>query len=651
MHTGKRTILLVLAASAAVGAVVGALTAFTHDLPQIRALESFRPSAVTRLFSRDRVLLAEFYAEKRDPVTLQVIPDHLKKALIATEDRGFYTHSGIDLKGILRAVVRDIRAGGFVEGASTITQQLAKTLFLTAEKTLGRKIKEAILAFQLERRYTKDEILALYLNQVYFGSGAYGVQAAAHQFFGKPVWDLDLSQCALIAAMPKAPSRFSPLVNPGLALQRRDIVLRQMAETGIITENERAAAAAEPVRTPESQSPGHLAPYFVDHVREALEARLGSTALYKGGLTVETTLDHALQEAAEQSVEMGLARLAERMRTQKVDPVEPQCALVCLDVGTGGVLAMVGGADYAASPFNRAVNAHRQPGSAFKPVVYARAVQNGWAQNALILDAPVVYAGAAGGKDWRPENFSGSFAGEMTLRKALALSRNTPAVRLLEALGPEAVALFAQTLGIRSTLSANLSLALGTSETTLLELTSAYAVFPNVGEYVEPNSVVRVLDADGRDVWRNRPRRTVAMSPEAAAVMVDMLRGAVSEGTGKGALAVNRPVAGKTGTTDRYRDALFVGFSPELAAGVWVGQDRAVTLGTGETGARAALPIWTAFMTRALENRPFADFDAPDGMVRLPMDPETGALAAEGRPGAVAALFRKGEGPRENRRF
>ncbi|MFH2220137.1 MAG: PBP1A family penicillin-binding protein [Pseudomonadota bacterium] len=651
IHLTKKhlTVFLILTAGGFCGVAAGAFFALTRDLPQIRSLETFSPFSVTRIYSADNVLLAESFVEKRDFVALEVIPDHLKTALIATEDRSFYTHSGVDIKGILRAAIKDIYAGKFVEGASTITQQLAKTLFLTPKKSLVRKIKEAILAFQLERRYTKDEILEIYLNQVYFGSGAYGVESAARTFFGKSVGNLSLAECALVAAMPKAPSRYSPLVNKNLALKRRNIVLKQMADTGIITETAYQNALKEPLILGKQNAPSVIAPYFVEYVKKFLEDTLGSSRLYKQGLTVFTTLDSKLQRAAEQAAANGLNTLQKRMEDQKIKNPDPQCALVCLHIQSGGILAMVGGRDYDKSPFNRAVNAKRQPGSAFKPIVYAYAAERGFPQNMLVLDAPVVYKGGKPGKDWKPENFSRSYLGEITLRKALAESENIPAVRLIEILGPSSVARFGNALGVGSTLPQNLSLALGTSEVTLLELTSAYAVFPNKGNRIKPFSVMEVTDQNQRVVWRVKPQKETVMSRAGAAVITNMLQGVVNEGTGTKARVIGRPVAGKTGTTDHYKDALFIGFSPTIATGVWVGTDAFTTLGKQETGAKAALPIWIEFMTEALSDKPHHYFDIPDDVVQVTMDSRTGRPLPENSSDGVTALFKKGTEPKGSR--
>jgi len=646
LNKKKIAFLLFLSCGVFSGIMAGVFIALTHDLPQIRSLETFIPSSVTRIYSSNKVLLTELYLEKRDPVPLKAIPFYLKKALIATEDRKFYQHSGVDLKGVLRAIISNIRAGEYVEGASTITQQLAKTLFLTPRKTLLRKIKEAFLAFQLERRYTKDEILELYLNQVYFGSGAYGVESAAVIFFGKRAKDLELAECALIAALLKAPSRYSPLVDSDLAIKRRNIVLKQMKDTSIISETTFKKAKKEQLYLGKQNNNPVKAPYFVDYVKKVLEETLGSSRLYKGGLTVYTTLDFKLQKAAELAVANGLLALENRMKQQKIKDQAPECALVSVDVQSGGILAMIGGKDFFKTPFNRATNARRQPGSAFKPIVYAYAIEHGFPQNKIILDAPVSFKVPNRQNDWKPKNFSGDYKGEMTIRMALTFSENIPAVRLIEMLGPSSVARFGHTLGIESTLFPYLSLALGTSEVKLINLTAAYAVFPNKGELIKPYGVMEVVDQSGRLVWRVKPQKKVVMSRAGAAIMTDMLKGVIQEGTGRKARIINRPIAGKTGTTNEFKDALFVGFSPSIATGVWVGQDVFITIGKRETGARAALPIWIEFMTKALDRKPFQYFDIPDDLVKVRMDPLTGFLASDDSPRAVSALFKKGTEPR-----
>jgi len=643
MKPGRKIIflLLLLIMGVGSGALIGAFLGLTHDLPQIRSLSDFKPSSVTRILADDGSLLAEMYIENRVPVSINDMPPELLDAIITTEDRKFFNHSGIDVKGILRAAVRDIMAGEFIEGASTITQQLAKTLFLTSHKTLFRKLQEAVLAFQIERRYTKNEILELYLNQIYLGSGAYGVSSAANIFFGKPLSDLSLAECALIAAMPRAPSRYSPLVNQDLALKRRNIVLKQMLVTGNISEPEYHDAIDEPILANKRHRRATNAPYFLDYIKNDLESHLGSTLLYKGGLTVYTTLSSELQSAAETAVQNGCLSLEKRMQTRGQLDDHPQAALVALDVHTGEIRAMVGGRDYLQSTYNRAAISKRQPGSAFKPIVYATAIERlGYTQNMTLLDAPVVFKSTGSSREWKPENFSGTFQGEMTLRKALVLSKNIPAVRLMQKTGPATVVNFAHAMGIDSVLEPYLSLALGTSEVTLLELTTAYAVFPNGGQTWAPFGVLEVTDRGGHAIWRVKPQKNVVMTKQNAAIMTDMLRGVVLEGTGKKARALGGRIAGKTGTTDNYKDALFIGFSPDMAVGVWVGLDTPQPLGHHETGARAALPIWMDFMQTALSEQPLTYFDMPDNVVRRSMDPVTGDILPDDAPGSVQALFK-----------
>ncbi|MFO8048369.1 MAG: penicillin-binding protein 1A [Desulfosudaceae bacterium] len=643
-HRSRIWLVMVLMAAACCGTAMGLFLAIAHDLPQIRQLENFSPSSVTRVYSADKVLLTEFFAEKREPVSFRDIPPELAAALVSTEDNRFYEHSGIDLKGIFRAAVTDLAAGEFVQGGSTITQQLAKTLFLTHQKTLLRKLKEALLAVQLERRYTKTEILTLYLNQVYFGSGAYGVKSAAKIFFGKAPDDLTIAECALLAGMPKSPSRFSPLVNSSLAVQRRNTVLRQMLNQDILTPEEYQAARKEPLQLAASGRNSTRAPYFIAYIRPFLEKVVGPERLHQGGLTVETTLSHSLQEHAEAALESGLADLEKRMSRQGLAD-KPQAALVAIDVSTGGIAALVGGRDFQESSFNRATSARRQPGSAFKPILYACALGQGFTQATTVLNTPVVFPGPGRGKTWQPRNFSKTYSGEMTLRQALAFSKNIPAVRIINKLGPASVADFAAGLGLTSPLSPVLSLALGTSEVTLLELTSAYAVFPRLGRHVKPYGVSRVLDRDGRVIWQARPHSRIVMPAANAAIITDMLQAVIEEGTGRGASDILCPLAGKTGTTDHYRDALFVGYSRKIATGVWTGTDNYSTLGKSETGARAALPIWKEFMKNAVGKKGCPPFSRPDNVVPVKIDAATGQRVPAADNKGVYALFKKGTEP------
>ncbi|MBS0012492.1 MAG: penicillin-binding protein 1A [Desulfobacterales bacterium] len=639
-------IVLVAATAALCGATVAAVVAATRDLPEIRGLEDFSPSAVSRIYSADQVLLAEVYVRKRSPVALEKVPDSLQTALLTTEDRQFRDHSGLDLKGILRALIHDIKTGSLAQGASTITQQLAKTLFLTPKKSIERKLKEAFLALQLERRYTKDEILELYLNQIYFGSGAYGVEMAARTYFSKPASELDLAECAMIAGLPKAPSTYSPLINPDLAIQRRNLVLTMMHQTGNISKEAFQKAADTPYQPPEKTDDAALrAPYFVDYIKKQLRDTIGADMLYKGGVTVNTTLSYDLQQAADQAVSAGLSSLAGRIAEKKDDKDQIQGALVAIDVQTGAIRAMTGGRDYQKTQFNRAVSARRQPGSAFKPIIYACAIENGYDQDSLLLDAPMVFSAPKGRPDWQPENFSGDYAGEITLRKAVTASKNIPAVRVLQDIKPAAAIAFARKMGIESPLSPYLSMALGSFELSLLELTSAYTVFPNQGRFVEPGGIVRIIGPDKRILWESEPRKHLAMSRTSAAIMTDVLKGVIREGSGRRARDLGRELAGKTGTTNQYRDALFVGFSPTLTAGVWVGRDDYAPLGPYETGARAALPIWKQFMEKAIETQPLRYFDFPDALEQVRMDPDTGKRVS-GNRGVPARLRKNPDGGR-----
>jgi len=396
-----------------------------------------------------------------------------------------------------------------------------------------------------------------------------------------------------------------------------------------------------PVETAANTDTTLKAPYFVAYVKRELEKILGPSQLYKGGLNVYTTLSYDMQSAAENAVRDGLTELESRLKRRNLPVASLQSALIALQVDSGAILAMVGGRNYDKSSYNRAVTAERQPGSAFKPIIYALAVEHGFSQNQMVLDAPVAFKNSGSRETWQPHNFSETYSGEITFRKALAESKNIPAVRLIQMLGPAAVVQFAHAMGISSALSPELSLALGTSEVSLLDLTSAYSVFPNKGSAVKPFSITAVDDSGGRTIWHPKPEKRVVMSEGGAAVVTDMLTAVVQEGTGRKAQVLQRPVAGKTGTTDDFRDALFIGFSPEITAGVWVGQDESGSLGPGETGAKAALPIWTAFMSAVLQNRPYRYFGIPDGVSQVRMDPLTGKLTTGDSPGSVTILVKK----------
>jgi penicillin-binding protein 1A len=641
---------LVLSVAAGVLGVIGGF-AYTlmHDLPEVRLLESFEPTASTRVLSRDGQQVAEFFVEKRTPIPLKDIPRYLKDAVVAVEDQNFYRHFGVDIQGIARAVYHNILRGRFVEGGSTITQQLAKVLFLSTEKSLERKLREAILALQIERRYTKDQILELYLNQVYMGSGAYGVEAAARVYFGKSVRELDLAECAMLAGLPRLPSRYSPLINKAAAESRRRWVLQRMVSEGFVTPQQAHAANLEPVlpvgygrRT----SPGGAA-YFVEYLRQQMEELVGSYALYREGLTIHTTLDTQLQAAAQEAVKSGIEELIQRHPSKYQDPStpSPQAAIIALDVQTGAVLAMVGGREFSESQFNRAVQAYRQPGSAFKLFVYAAAIQAGLSQADLILDAPLSFPSPDGGESWEPQNFSKQFEGEITLRLALEKSQNVATVRLAQEIGISSVLEMAQKMGIQSPLEPNLSLALGSSDVTLLDLTSAYATVANGGIWNEPFIFTDIQDRKGQTFLKANPRAREAMSAQTAYIVLDMLKGVIESGTGRRARALGRPLAGKTGTTNDFWDAWFIGFSPRIVAGVWVGNDDHSPLGSQEPGAVAALPIWIKFMSRALAGAPAEDFAAPPGLIKADIDKRSGLLASPGCGDPASMILRPNEVP------
>ncbi|MCG8614578.1 MAG: penicillin-binding protein 1A [Desulfobacterales bacterium] len=620
------------------GAMAGGFYGLVYDLPEINHLKQFKPSAATTVYTADREVISRFYLEKRFPVSIHTIPQNLIHALIATEDRNFYTHAGVNLKAILRAVIHDIRAGGFKQGASTLTQQLAKTLFLSPEKSIVRKIREALLSIQIERRYTKDEILELYLNLIYLGSGAYGVEAAARTYFDTSVAGLTLGQAALIAGLPKAPSVYSPLNNPDLARKRRAVVLKQMLDTGTISQQEHDRAAAEPVAVSTRKAKPRIAPFFTAYVQHLL-ARMPDIG-YADGLSIYTTLDLNLQKAAEASVDKHLATLSKRMNKRGMADASPEAAVIALAPDTGAIRIMIGGTDFGRNEYNRAVQAMRQPGSAFKPLVYAAALEQGLEQTRTLIDSPLHYP-QPDGSTWEVKNFSRTFSGEMTLRHALALSKNTPVVRLMEMIGTDNVIEFARRAGITSPLPPYLSLALGTAEVNLLELTSAYTVFANQGVRPAPHAIHRILDADGQVIFSQTIKKESVTDPVTAAITADMLKAVIYEGTGKRASHIKKDIAGKTGTSDSYKDALFVGFSPDLVCGVWVGNDDATPLGSYETGAKAALPIWTDTMEAFLENRPFQFLDIPDGTEKVYIDKITGDRYSSGGPGRVRALVRQ----------
>jgi len=611
-------VVTLLAGAAVTVAALWAFAILPRSLPPVTALESFQPVLGTKIYDDNDELLTELHVERRIFVPLAQIPQSLRDAIVATEDRRFYSHWGIDPIGIARAVVQNYRRGRIVEGGSTITQQLTKVLFLTPDKSLERKLKEAVLALELERRYSKDRILEMYLNQVYFGHGAYGVEAAARTYFGKSVSELNVREAALIAGLPRAPSSYSPFEHPQAAKLRRELVLRRMVEYGTIKDAEAKRLARSDLGLIPPERRRTTGQYFLEYVQRTLEAKYGADMVFKGGLNVYTTLNPGMQLVAEQSIRDGLRAL--QTRTGKAATEHPEGALVTIEPQTGYVKAMVGGHDFFRSEFNRAVQARRQPGSAFKPFVYVAALESGYTAATRVEDAPVIYPVGRNGKEWKPENYDRKFRGPTTLQQAVEESVNVVTIKVQERVGINKTIQVARRLGIASALNGDLTLALGTSDLTLLELTSAYGAFANQGVWMAPTVIRYITDAQGKLIEENVPEGKEAMAPETAYVITHMLRGVVERGTGQGAKALGRPVAAKTGTTNDYSNAWFIGYTPRLVTGVWVGYDRPRSLGKDETGSRVAVPIWTAYMSRVLGDRPKEDFPVPERVVLVPVD-------------------------------
>jgi penicillin-binding protein 1A len=632
-----------------IGSLVGFVLYSAWDLPEVQALEHFKPSITTRVYSDSNELLAEFFVENRTPVKLASVPEVLIKALIATEDTRFYSHGGLDYRGIARAVVRNVRSGKVLEGGSTLTQQLAKVLFLTPERSYLRKLKEMTLALKIEQRYTKQEILTLYLNQIYFGSGAYGIEAAAQTYFGKQAKDLNIAECALLAGIPRSPKYYSPFRSRENALARRKHVLDRLVKTAAISpaQSEEAKQAPLPAQ-PAIQHKGPApAPYFVEYIRQKVEERFGSSILYSGGLNIYTSINNTLQGYAERSMLAGLEKLEAKLDRKGKKAQQPlQAAIIAIEPSTGHIRAMVGGRDFNKSQFNRAWQALRQPGSAFKPIVYAAAIDRGYSAADLLSDTPMIIK-IDSKKTWTPENFTKTYQGDVTLRKALAQSLNVPTVRMLSKIGIDETIRFARTLGIRSSLRPVLPLALGSSDVTLLELTAAYAVFANSGVRRDPVSILLITDSNGRVLYANDSIPVQALKPETAYLVTNLLKGVVDRGTGWKARELGRPVAGKTGTTNDYRDAWFIGYTPTLVSGVWVGYDDQRSLGPKATGSRAALPIWLEFMKYAHQGQEPVDFSAPESIIYRNIDPRTGLLSTEQCRSSLREAFLPGTEPRK----
>lgn len=698
---------LLVLLSAAVGAAVGLLLVYSTDLPQVEQLERYRPSSVTELYDGKGRVIGTFALQRRVIVTYDDYPQVLRNALVSIEDKNFYRHSGINVWRIAGAAYRDIESGGKVQGASTLTMQLARNLFLSPDRSFYRKVQEALLAIQIERRFTKPQIFTLYANQIFLGHGAYGYEAASEYYFSKPAKQLKLEEAALLAGLPKAPQYYSPINHPERALKRRNLVLNAMLEDGKITAAQAADAKSKPIVLNLQKDPNSLAPHYVEEIRRYLEAKYGSDQVHQGGLRVYTSLDMDLQKSARQALLDGLAAYERRhgwrdklpnviAQGQKLseyadpdwdeDPevngyvhalvtqVSPAAAelrlgrytatlspadaawtttttttkpkklkvsdlldlgdivyvkvlsldvggkahvsleqdsgaegaLVAIDNATGEIKAMVGGRDFNLSKFNRATQALRQVGSSFKPYVYTAAIDQGASPDDTILDGPVVFQTASG--PYLPHNYDNKFEGTISLRRALAQSRNIPALKLADLIGIKTVIDYAHRFGITSNIPAYLPVALGSAEVTPLEQTSAFSVFPNDGVRVAPRYITKVTDYEGRILEEDFSDIKDVVSSRTARVMTSMLREVVLHGTAAAAAKMPYPLAGKTGTTNDFTDAWFVGFSPSLTCGVWIGYDEKKSLGEKETGARAALPIWMQFMNLALAGKDAGEF-------------------------------------------
>jgi penicillin-binding protein 1A len=737
-HAGLAALFI---AVACFGVLSGVLFAYAGDLPLISGLDAYAPSAITRVYASNGETLGEFAIERRLVIGYDDISPYLRNAIISAEDKNFDTHFGLSVSAMLLRLSSDLVRRRIVAGASTLTMQLARGLFAEevgftlGDKSPERKIKEILVAIQIEKRYTKREILTFYCNQSFFGHGTYGVEAASRLYFGKRAKDVTLEEAALIAGIIQTPSRQSPYVNTSAAKFRRDYTLQEMAENGYITQAEADAAKAKPIVTHGQPQPVRsVAPFFTEEVRKHLEQKYGAKALYEGGLSVQTGIDIRLQRAANRAVDRGL-RLVDKRRGYRRDKpnvigkgqtvdnyrnvrwhqpiaeddivpavvaaVSPNAAririgdqivdlkadgvawtrrapaalfkvgdlidvrvtkvdlsarietvsleqmplvegaLVALDNRTGQIRAMVGGFSFDRSKFNRATQARRQVGSLFKPLVYTAAIDRGYTPSSIIVDEPVSYDVGVGQEPYMPKNYDGKYEGGVTLRHALEDSRNIPAVKMMEALNPRQVVGYAQRFGLHGKLEPYLSLALGAADLTLVDMTSAYSVFPNGGVRMQPYSILKIADREGNLLEEGRPEAQDAIRADTAFVMTNLLRGVVQRGTATSAAKLGWPVGGKTGTTDDYGDAWFIGFDPDITVGVWVGHDERKPIGHNETGGVAALPIWNDFMRAYIETRdPKSppEFVPPGNIVFVPVS-TSGEIAQDGATGINEAFI------------
>jgi len=732
---------------------------WSSNLPYIGSMQEYRPPVITQIFSENDELIGAFWDEKRIVVPLDKIPQHLIQAFVAGEDARFFEHEGVDFLGIIRALFKNIAAGKIEQGGSTITQQVTRSLLLkNTKRTYRRKVREVVMSIQLEKSLSKKQILFLYLNQIYLGHGTYGVEEAARTYFNKSATNLNIAESALLAGLPQAPSRYSPVSHYDRSKSRQKYVLERMREEGFIGDKQLKDALSFPIdiKTGEKKD-SQKSSYFTEYIRRYLLKKYGRDLLYREGLKVYTTLNIKMQTIARKALIKGLSELNKRegyrgpvrhiqpeeienfkMESNKefgsgypeigsvvrglvevvddekqevivsigekmgrlplanmkwarepnpkvayysdtvkrpsrvlkagdlvlvrimredIPPfewelaleqnLEVQGALFCMDPGNGDVKAMVGGRDFAVSQFDRAIQSRRQPGSAFKPIIYAAALDWGMSPSNIIVDAPYVSDKNPYEEVWKPKNYKGKFFGPTLFRTALAKSRNVITVKILKKIGVNYAIKYAGRMGIESDLSPDLSLALGSSGVSLMEITRAYSVFANGGMLVEPIFIKRIVDRSGQVIEENQPEEKEVISRETAYIMTDLLRAVIKEGTGWRIRALNRPAAGKTGTTNNLWDAWFMGYVPGLVTGVWVGYDDRRAMGKGETGSRAASPIWLYFMSDVLKDRPVIDFQVPKGVVFAKIDARTGLLATSYSEKTVFQAFKQGTEPKE----
>ncbi len=736
--------------------IYGLYSYISHDLPKITSLNDYKPACVTNVYSDDGRKIGEFYKERRIVISLSEMPDNLKNAFISAEDSRFREHMGIDFVSILRAFVKNVKAGEIVQGGSTITQQVAKSFFLSPERTYKRKLKEAILAYRIDKRLAKDDILYLYLNQIYLGHGAYGVESASENYFGKHAKDLNLAECSMLAGLPQAPTRYSPFKHPDLAKQRQIYVLNRMKQDGYITNIQ----ATNAINTKLDIKPRknwfiEKVPCYTEYVRRYIEKKYGKEALYTKGLKIYTAVNIELQKIARKEIKKGLRDLDRRQgyrgasghispseiesKSKTIadqighEPLEPgkiyqgivvqvddgkkntlirvgnvigvipvtdiswarkpdietaywkkkvrspekvfktgdivkvkavkkdqvkniwlfsleqdslaQAALLSIDAETGEVKAMIGGRDYRNSQFNRAIQSRRQPGSAFKPVIYAAALDKGYTAATVIIDSPVIFKDTKRNFIWKPHNYKEKFYGPTLFRDALVESRNVVTIKILQDIGIDYVINYARKLGINSDINRDLSISLGSSGVSLLELTKAYSVFSNLGYRIEPVFITKILDRNGNILEKSEMNRQKVIDMSTAYIMTNILESVVKSGTGWRVRALKRPAAGKTGTTNNLNDAWFLGYTPRYTTGVWVGFDSEKSLGKGETGSRAASPIWLGYMKKALAGKPVRTFNVPEGIVFAKIDAETGLLPGKSSKKIRFECFKEGTVP------